>query len=276
MAEKKFVLMSLNEKNTKKLASLLNSDTARKILDYLSGVEYASETKISKETGIALSTVHYNIKLLRENKLINEEEFHYSEKGKEIIHYKAANKYIIIAPEGEDESILDKLKNILPGFVGLIIGSIALFSYSLFGRSTNLDSAIPGTLMAKSAQEAIVTQTASSVAAGAAADVATGTVNEAVAESTIQVANYVASDAVVTETSKAAVEPLAKAATEPLTRTAPDIINHTTQYATNMPTVVDPWLWFLYGGLFVLIVIILYILIKNKLEKKTKNKIKPL
>ncbi|MCF7865826.1 helix-turn-helix domain-containing protein [Candidatus Woesearchaeota archaeon] len=123
MAEKSFILMSLKDKKSKKLASLLNSDTARNILEHLSKKEFATESDISKETGIPLSTVHYNLKLLRENNLVNEEEFHYSEKGKEVVHYKAANKYIIIAPKEEEDSILEKLKNIIPSFIGLIVVS---------------------------------------------------------------------------------------------------------------------------------------------------------
>lgn len=142
MAEKSFVLMSLKDKKSKKLANLLNSETARNILEFLSKKEYATESEISKDTGIALSTVHYNLKLLRENNLVNEEEFHYSEKGKEVTHYKAANKYIIIAPEEQDDSLLEKLKNIIPSFIGLIVvsGVWVLSKFVLTAKNSNFAS----------------------------------------------------------------------------------------------------------------------------------------
>lgn len=253
MAEKSFVLMSLKEKQSKKLASLLNSDTARKILDYLSTVEYATETQISKETGTALSTVHYNLKLLRENKLVNEEEYHYSEKGKEVIHYKAANKYIIIAPEGEDDSILEKLKNILPGFIGLIVGSVVLFSYKLFGKTPMVNAGIP--------------QTFASEGARAATDVAESKVSGALMRSSV--------DAIV-ETNKTLINESVRSAPDTISTATQQVTQQTTQYATNMPTIVDPWIWFLLGGLFVLLIIVLYVLIKNSVDKAKKKRIKPL
>ncbi len=113
MADNSFVLMSLKEKETKKLTQVLSNETCRKILEHLSGKEHATESQIAKELGIPISTVHYNLKQLKENKLVTEDEYHYSAKGKEVIHYKIANKYIIIAPK-EDPSFMDKLKKFMP------------------------------------------------------------------------------------------------------------------------------------------------------------------
>ncbi len=122
MADKSFVLMSLKEKETKKLTQVLSNETCRKILEYLSGKEHATETQISKELGIPISTTHYNLKQLKENKLVTEDEYHYSPKGKEVTHYKIANKYIIIAPT-EDPSFMDKLKKFIP--IYLVVGAIS-------------------------------------------------------------------------------------------------------------------------------------------------------
>ena len=61
--------------------------------------------------------------------LVVVDEFHYSPKGKEVNHYKLANKYIIIAPKST-YGIREKLKNILP-MVGLSIvatGFVYLFT----------------------------------------------------------------------------------------------------------------------------------------------------
>lgn len=113
MSKDTFLLMSLKEDEAKKLAKVIGNDTSRKILDYLGEKEFATETNISKDLGVPISTVHYNIQALVEAKLIEAEEYHYSQKGKEIIHYKIANKIIIIAPKST-WGLRDKLKKILP------------------------------------------------------------------------------------------------------------------------------------------------------------------
>ncbi|MCC7574648.1 winged helix-turn-helix domain-containing protein [Candidatus Woesearchaeota archaeon] len=113
MTTNSFVLMSLKEDKVKKMTQVLNNDTCRKILDYLSNNERATATEISKKLGMAMSTVHYNLKQLKDNNLVTSDEYHYSEKGKEVVHYGLANKYIIIAPK-EDKTVMDKLRNFLP------------------------------------------------------------------------------------------------------------------------------------------------------------------
>lgn len=117
MAEESFLLVSLKESKAKKLAEVIGNDTCRKILDFLSTKKSATETEVSKQLNMPISTVHYNIQHLLENKLINADEFHYSEKGKEVNHYSLSNKLIIIAPQA-DSKFLDKIKGLLP--VGLI------------------------------------------------------------------------------------------------------------------------------------------------------------
>jgi DNA-binding transcriptional ArsR family regulator len=124
-------MVSLKEDKARKLTQTLSNDTCRAILEYLSSRKEATETQISKELNIPISTVHYNLKQLSESKLVTADEFHYSEKGKEVIHYKIANKYIIIAPE-EDESLMEKLKSFIPAFVTVAAVSVGLFIYQIF------------------------------------------------------------------------------------------------------------------------------------------------
>jgi DNA-binding transcriptional ArsR family regulator len=111
--EKNFLLVSLEEKKAKKIAEVINNDTARKILDRLAQKD-ATESEISKELDIPISTVHYNLKQLQDAQLVTVEEFHYSKKGKEVNHYSLANKYIIIAPRNENPKFLEALKKVLP------------------------------------------------------------------------------------------------------------------------------------------------------------------
>ena len=80
----KFLMISLEEEKTKKVVEALSNNTARKILEYLSEKEEASESQIAKEVGIPLSTAHYNIKNLVECQLVESKEFIWSQKGKKI------------------------------------------------------------------------------------------------------------------------------------------------------------------------------------------------
>ncbi len=114
MADEPFMLVSLNEEKAKKLAQVISNETCTKLLKHFSGGKDGTETEIARALGLPLSTVHYNLKQLVDAKLVVADEYHYSEKGKEVLHYRLANKYIIIAPEEEKESFLHKLKGLLP------------------------------------------------------------------------------------------------------------------------------------------------------------------
>lgn len=130
MADKEtFLLVSLNEKKAKKLAEVISNNTCRKILDSLAKGE-ASESEIAKELGVAISTVHYNLKHLVEAKLVKADEYHYSPKGREVSHYKLSNQYVIIAPESKTEGIKEKLKSILPAAtITVALGTVAQLLY---------------------------------------------------------------------------------------------------------------------------------------------------
>jgi predicted ArsR family transcriptional regulator len=147
MAKDPFLLVSLEENESKALAQVMSNDTARKILDILSKHESLTETDIAKKLDVPLSTVHYNLQALVKANLVKAEEFHYSEKGKEVNHYALANKLIIIAPKNvRTESFRDKLKSILP--ISLIVVAVAgvmqLFNrFMLKAGSAKLMAAAP-------------------------------------------------------------------------------------------------------------------------------------
>ncbi|NQV91866.1 helix-turn-helix domain-containing protein [Candidatus Woesearchaeota archaeon] len=131
-----FLLVDLNEKKTKKLAETITSDTSRKILNHLANKE-DSEQNISTSMKIPISTVHYHLLKLVEAELVVVEEFHYSEKGRVINHYKLANKYIIIAPR-KISGLREKLKNILP--VAIIFGVISVAIKLITTKTTEFAS----------------------------------------------------------------------------------------------------------------------------------------
>ncbi|MBT5023017.1 helix-turn-helix transcriptional regulator [Candidatus Woesearchaeota archaeon] len=147
---KNFLLVSLNDKKARKLASAIKNPSCRKILDFLATKEDVTETQISKETKIPLSTVHYSMKQLIETKLVKSDEYHYSSKGKEVNHYKLANKYVIIAPEEHKKDIREKLKTIIP--VVAIVGAVGLV-FSFFTNSIGrIGSSIQASDMSESAK----------------------------------------------------------------------------------------------------------------------------
>jgi DNA-binding transcriptional ArsR family regulator len=132
--DESFLLLSLSDSKGKKIAQAVNNESCRKILDYLSKTKDATETKIAKDLNIPLPTVHYNLKQLLDVKLVNVDEFHYSEKGKEVNHYTLANKYIIIAPK-ESSTILEKLKKMLPAFGIVLAGTFLIKIVELLGQN---------------------------------------------------------------------------------------------------------------------------------------------
>ncbi|HIH37801.1 winged helix-turn-helix transcriptional regulator [Candidatus Woesearchaeota archaeon] len=123
--QESFVLVNLNEEKTKDLAKVLANETTRKILNLLTQGEKTA-TEIAQQLQIPLSTVTYNIGHLMAVKLVVVEEFHYSEKGREVPHYKLANKCIIIAPENPPETMMKKIAKLLPSVFGIALGGILL------------------------------------------------------------------------------------------------------------------------------------------------------
>jgi DNA-binding transcriptional ArsR family regulator len=150
MTKEKFVLVSLKESKAKKLAQVISNESCRKILDYLAEKE-ATETELAKKLEIPISTVHYNLKHLTSAGLVDVDEFHYSEKGREVNHYKLANKYVIIAPKSTF-GIKEKLKAILPvafitvaaaGLLKLFTGRTAMFGAAKTGVREAVMAAAP-------------------------------------------------------------------------------------------------------------------------------------
>ncbi|MCF7860777.1 winged helix-turn-helix domain-containing protein [Candidatus Woesearchaeota archaeon] len=128
MTEESFLLVSLNEEKSKKLAQVISNNTSRKILEILSK-KSMTESELSKKLNLPMSTVHYNLKALEEAKLITADEFHYSEKGKEVNHYSLTNKYVIIAPQSDSksENFLSKLKGLLPATAVSLLAGLGLY-----------------------------------------------------------------------------------------------------------------------------------------------------
>jgi len=158
MPEDSFILISLKDDKAKKLGELLGNPTAKRILELLAKKEYTA-TDIAKELNLPLSTIHYNLTNLEQAKLVLAEEFHYSAKGKEVKHYKLANKMVIITPDQPSESIIAKLKKILP--VAVIAATVTTAVQWYWNASTAVQETASeaAMLMAAPMREAVTEKT---------------------------------------------------------------------------------------------------------------------
>jgi DNA-binding transcriptional ArsR family regulator len=272
MAEEKFIMVSLKEDDAKQLAQVISNDTSRKILDHLSEVKDDTETDIAKKLKVPISTVHYNLRALIKAKLIHANEFHYSEKGKEVNHYSIANKYVIIAPKNAPETLRDKLKKILP-VIGIIGFGTALVQFVkvFFAKSMSMgaanfeksdmvrgtvpvapvmDSAVPKAMEvipATNQGEQVLTRTAEVVSEDAASTVSSSAdvLSEPMAAAT---------DDVAMKTVETVEEVAVGQAVEFSAET--EAVNFVSQQSPSI-FISSPTLWFLYGAILTIIIFVI-------------------
>lgn len=144
MPEENFLLVSLKEDKAKKLAQVISNNTSRLILDHLAKKKDSTESDISKDLKVPLSTVHYNLQHLVDAKLVQADEYHYSAKGKEVLHYSLTNKFVIIAPREASESFIEKLKKLIP-VAAIVLGAAgAIQIVSMWLQRRTAEAAMPG------------------------------------------------------------------------------------------------------------------------------------
>ena len=154
----------MNDPASEKVAEILGNKTCKKILGLLAEREgELSVGDISKELGIAINTVDYNVKKLVESGLIDKSSsFFWSVKGRKIPTYKIANKQIIISTKTSFKGVLGSAL-----FGGLLFGGIK--TYMNYGAQNSINSAplqdavysSAPALMAKSAEVTSLVQTPS-------------------------------------------------------------------------------------------------------------------
>lgn len=119
----KYIMFSLEDEESKKVAEILSNKTCKKILNLLAEKE-ASETDIARELGIPINTAEYNLKKLIQVGLVKKSKtFFWSTRGKKIPTYKAAKKHIIISPTAKPA------KNI---FIVALFSAIAAFIIKIY------------------------------------------------------------------------------------------------------------------------------------------------
>lgn len=94
--EEKLLILQLSE-DSRKVARLLSSETSIKILKLLS-TKSMSAGNLADELGVHLNTLKYNLDSLLEAGMIRVRQIKWSQKGREIKVYEAAEKVIIFLP----------------------------------------------------------------------------------------------------------------------------------------------------------------------------------
>lgn len=129
------MLLPMGDKKLKAVTNAVNNPKCRNILDLLAEKGKATESEIAKELDAPISTVHYNLKQLVNAGLVVADEYHYSKKGREVNHYRMANRYIIITP-GETKGIRQKLASILPAaLISVVAGVMIKYLYAPESKS---------------------------------------------------------------------------------------------------------------------------------------------
>ena len=234
MDKQKFILLNLENPESKDLAQAIGSETARKILDLLSE-KSLTETTISKRLNIPLSTAHYNIQQLLKANLIEIKGFVWSDKGKKINIYKVANKLIIIAPKNTSASFLEKIKDIIPVSLAGLVASAGIFIYQKLNPKYVYNNLEGSNYVVQDAVEKAVSTGSTTTSASSAAIAANDTLPSA-----------------------------ASSYSEP-------IINEATQYVAQdqmkllpLPNEPNYALWFLLGVAVIVLIYIIYKYIKHK------------
>ncbi len=252
----------MKDGKSKKLAQVMTNDSSRKILDYLGRKEDATESEIAKELDLPVSTVNYNMKQLVDAGFLTADEYHYSEKGKEVTHYKLANKLIVIAPK-TTFGFKQKLRSILP--VGLVGAGIAILikMFPFFNPSRAMDVAPQFAMEKVGGAQNIAEDVVRDGAAQTAEQVVDDAVAPAAAESVSTVVDSATSSAgdvasaTVNEVTDQVVEEGVATLTDPiaqeLTRAPVDYAVQNSSYALYS----DIAIWFFFGVLTTIALILL-------------------
>ena len=127
-----FKLVQASTSQAHALTKILSNKTAQKILESLEKAK-KTESQVAKELSIPISTVHYNMKQLVGAGLVKNDEYSYSQKGREIIHYSLTDQHIVIQTKPSLSIAL--LQQILPAILIFCLG-LFVFEDIFTGIST--------------------------------------------------------------------------------------------------------------------------------------------
>ncbi len=104
--------------DSRKLTQVLSNETSLKILEIL-GKKNMSATNIAEELNLPLTTVKYNLDSLVESDLIKVKQIKWSQKGRQVKIYESVEKLIVLVPS---RNSMDKLSiiSLLQKYMGVI------------------------------------------------------------------------------------------------------------------------------------------------------------
>jgi len=104
--------------DSRKLTQVLSNETSLKILEIL-GKKSMSATNIAEELNLPLTTVKYNLDSLAESDLIKVKQIKWSQKGRQVKIYESVEKLIVLVPS---RNPIDKLSiiSLLQKYMGVI------------------------------------------------------------------------------------------------------------------------------------------------------------
>ncbi|HIH44372.1 MAG TPA: helix-turn-helix transcriptional regulator [Candidatus Methanoperedenaceae archaeon] len=243
--DEKLLILPLGD-DSKKITQVISNDMAREILELLADTPL-SASDIAERLGAPLTTVKYNIDNLESVGLVRVDTVKWSEKGREVKLYAPVRKLIVVVPEKMERS---KITELLKKYLGIIVAAVfASGIIELFTRQaqspmqsammksappgfTNT-GAIPGGYGYNYAGEAF---NESAKIAGSAAQQAMAPAADAVNRTLNQTALYMGSN----ETVRTAIDQGAGPAAVTISGAQPDI-----------------GIWFLFGSLFVIALVML-------------------
>jgi predicted transcriptional regulator len=134
-------------KESKKITQVITNDTARQIIELLAE-DSMSASDIATQLGVPLTTIKYNLENLVDVGLIKIERIKYSEKGRQVKVYAPIRKLIVLVPGKTDSTtVMDVLKK----YLGLIFA--AVFASGLVEMITRSDGTVNSTLKGGSSNE---------------------------------------------------------------------------------------------------------------------------
>ncbi len=144
----KYIIFSLDDDRAKALGEAISNPTCKKIVNFLAERE-ASASDISKEFGIPLNSVDYNLKKLVGAGIVEKSKrFFWSVKGKRIESYRVVNKVIVISPKRTN--VYSKLKGIVPVVIisAILSAIVGLYYNSVSFAQKATEEIVQGPLMA--------------------------------------------------------------------------------------------------------------------------------
>lgn len=124
-------MIDLEDPRTGKIADIISNKTAKRILGILAEREMGVN-ELSRELGMRINSVLYNVRKLVESGLIEEtKEIFWSVKGRRIKRYKVVNKRIVIFPRRLISGVIPTV------LISVVVAfAIKLWSSSLISRES--------------------------------------------------------------------------------------------------------------------------------------------